>query len=245
MPPSCIALLVIWVVLISQVVPVAATPPPLVAQPRPAVSVCNGKFKGGLKPSPSELAEILNKHFEWWSSSDRRANDPRTNLCDADLTYANLSHTVLDSADLNGAHLEGADLTGAHMRGAHLTSAHLRDAHLIGADLSYADVADADFDFDPNSPPKVVPGIYTAENLQLVKFSDQPAGLVKLRSEFKELGLRTQESQLTYAIRRSELNRKTVGYGYYIHGWPERTINTVLFDWTCNMACPQAGPCCW
>jgi len=53
-----------------------------------------------------------------------------------------------------------------------------------------------------------IAGIYTARNFQLVKFGDQPAGLVKLRGEFKDLGLRTQENQLTNAIRRSELNRK-------------------------------------
>ena len=109
-----------------------------------------------------------------------------------------------------------------------------------------ANVADADFDFDPESPPKAVPGISTALNLQLVKFSDQPAGLVKLRGEFKNLGLRTQENQITYAIRRSELYQKikeTDGSeGPYVHRWFERAINTVFFDWTCQYGMSPGRP---
>ena len=133
---------------------------------------------------------------------------------------------LLESADL-----AGADLHNAHMPGADLGSADLKSAHLTGADL----------DFDPDSPPKAIPGIYSAKNLQLVKFHDQPAGLVKLRGAFKDLGMRTQESQLTCAIRRSELSRKNSD-GHYLHSWPERVINAVLFDWTCQYACHQSDP---
>ncbi len=354
---SRIALLAIGVVLLTQAAAGAATPIPEGAPPVPAVPVCNGKFKGGLRPSPDELADILEKHHEWelvggWWGDPKLANDPRrANLCGADLTnanltnasltsasltsahlegahlthadlhgadlggadlnnadlgganlegahlegahlydahlnnadlsnahlyYAHLNSAHLDSADLTGAHLDGADLynahldsadlTGAHLDGAdlhgadlhgadlggaHLTNAdlggvdlggaHLYDAHLVGADLSSANVADTDFDFDPDSPPKAVPGIYTARNLQLVKFSIQPAGLVKLRGEFKDLGLRTQESQLTYAIRRSELSHKDP-HGHYVHSWSERTMSTVFFDWTCQYGMSPGRP---
>jgi uncharacterized protein YjbI with pentapeptide repeats len=187
-------------------------------------------------------------------------------LMDERLTDADLSGARLDGANLRGAHLERAHLgwvrrPGAHLRGADLNNADLSDAHLSGADLSradltgadlrnadlnnadlsFADVADADFSFDPDLPPKAVPGFYTARHLQFVKFSDQSAGLVKLRGEFKGLGLRTQESQLTYAIRRSELSRKDF-YRHYVHSWSERALNTVFFDWTCQYGMSPGWP---
>jgi uncharacterized protein YjbI with pentapeptide repeats len=263
------------------------------------------KYKGGLKPSAAELADILNKNAAW-IRSDEAINDPRiANLCGADLSGAHLNGAHLRGANLNGAdlagahlngadlvlehlagadlvfadlkgahlsdaHLRGADLSvahlsaanlngadlgfahlnsadlrladltganlnGAHLRAANLNGAHLAGAHLTNADLSLANVADAYFDFDPESPPKVVPGIDNAWNLELVKFSDQPAGLVKLRGEFKELGMRTQEAKLTCAIRRSELSRR-IYYpdGPYVHSWFERYFNNVFFDWTCQ-----------
>lgn len=141
----------------------------------------------------------------------------------AHLEYANLTGTHLNEADLSDAHLNKTDLTGAH---------------LGGADLEHADLTGAYLDFDPESLPKVFPGISTAQNLYLVKFYNQPAGLVKLRKEFKDLGLRLQENQLTYAIKRSELNRRELGYGRfngpYIHSWAERAFNTIFFDWTCQ-----------
>jgi Pentapeptide repeats (8 copies) len=164
------------------------------------------------------------------------ANLAETNLDGAHLEHANLTLAHLHDAHLNGAHLNGADLTLAHLTGAHLTG-----AQLDSADLSDANVADADLDFDPDSPPKVFPGIYTARNLPLIKFSDQPVALVKLRGEFKGMGLRTQESQLTYAIRRSELNRKGENEDY-VHSWFERAFNTVFFDWTCQYGMSPGRP---
>jgi hypothetical protein len=151
----------------------------------------------------------------------------KSKLFVADLTNADLSDTDLTKTHLLGANLERADLTGADLTG----------AHLHGADLSSADVASADFDFDSDSPAKVVPGIYTARHLQLVTFYESPAGLVKLRGEFKELGMRTQEALVTYAIRRSELNRRKIPgyhYGPYVHGRLERAMTTMFFDWTCQ-----------
>jgi Pentapeptide repeats (8 copies) len=184
--------------------------------------------------------------------SDAHARLFRANLTNAHLDGADLDDARLNGANLTNAHLTNARLRGANLRGADLTGADLTGAQLSCADFSFSNVADADFDFDPDSPPKAVPGIYTAENLQLVKFLDQPAGLVKLRSELKDLGMRTQEAQFTYAIRRSELSRKTRGNYYswsertrsgsYVHSWSERAFNTVFFDWTCQYGMSPGRP---
>jgi Pentapeptide repeats (8 copies) len=223
MSRSPIALIVIGVVLVFQAAQVmVATPTTAAAPPVAPATICNGKFKGHLKPSAAKLTEILRQHTEW--INDGGLKDPklfndsrRANLCEADLSGASLAAT-----DLKSANLTGADLTGAH--------------------LSDADLTDAVFDIDLNSLPMVVPGIYAARNLKLVKFNDQQAEavLVKLRSELKELGLRTQENQLTCAIRRSELNRKEGGI--FVHSRFERTINRSAFDWTCEYGASPGRP---
>ena len=111
---SRIVLLVFGVVLISQ--PGAGAPTPEVAPADAAVPGCTGKYKGGLKPSPDELADILKKHQEWTNMTAAVAakNDPmRANFCDADLSGAKLSGADLIFADLSGARLRDADLRAA------------------------------------------------------------------------------------------------------------------------------------
>lgn len=155
-----IALLVIGVVLVSQAAAAAATPAPAAApSAAAAVPVCNGKYKGRLKPSPAELAEILKQHLEWLKAEGpedfKLANDPRrANLCGANLMYADLKAAHLTQADLSGATLSGAalgdadlyraDLYGADLKGANLEFAHPVKADLIGADLTGADLTRAD-----------------------------------------------------------------------------------------------------
>jgi hypothetical protein len=164
----------------------------------------------------------------------RDADLTGVHLNDADLTGAELGWIHLNnaklkgadlrSADLIGVRLTNADLTGANLGNAYLAHASLEAASLNNANLDHADLAMADLaktylDFDSDTLPKISPGIASAQNLESVTFQDEPAALVKLRKEFKDLGLRTQENQINYAIRQ-KLNQSTV--------------STVLFDWTCQ-----------
>src|SRR5713226_1756256 len=147
--------LIVFAVLISQLVaPVGAFGTPArLPGPRAAWSIpsCNGKYKGGLKPSPEELADILKKNEEqtktlgrwWWLD-----NPSRTNLCEADLGGANLIRANLSGADLSGSNLSHAqlpsvDLSGADLSIANLTGANLSVANLSDADLSTANLRDA------------------------------------------------------------------------------------------------------
>jgi Pentapeptide repeats (8 copies) len=110
-----------------------------------AAPVCNGKYKGGVKPSDAELKEILKKHADWvkdgggWYKA-KLADDPRrANLCGADLHgLQDLKDAHLYWAYLEGAHLDGADLSDAHLDWAYLEGAHLDYANLEGADLNGA-----------------------------------------------------------------------------------------------------------
>jgi uncharacterized protein YjbI with pentapeptide repeats len=74
----------------------------------------------------------------------------RANLCNADLSRADLSSAILtganlDNADLSGAHLNGAFLVGAHLSKADLTEADMSGAYLSSAYLSGARLDKADF----------------------------------------------------------------------------------------------------
>jgi hypothetical protein len=187
---------------------------------------CIGKYKE-VAPSTAELKQILKQHDAWMNSvlypDDRRranlcgailmqahlaganlfyANLAEANLIDANLSHANLADANLADANLaeanlSHANLGAANLSGAKLWGANLAAADLFYANLSAAELGGANLAGAYLDFDPETLPKVVPGISNARNIELVKFHEQAAGLVKLRKQLKDYGLRSQESQLT------------------------------------------------
>ena len=55
-------------------------------------TVCEGPFKGGKKPTPEQLKEILNKHVAWIKGVQKeRPEGEQANLCEADLRGANLA----------------------------------------------------------------------------------------------------------------------------------------------------------
>ncbi len=208
---------------------------------------CNGALRqyAGDEPTQEELTAILKKHERWLNKPAPRDNDDpdRAYLCGANLQgglpwKVNLQGADLTNADLRGVHvspdLSHADLEYAHLEEANLAGAHLAGAHLAGADLSGAEVKGADFDLLPDSLPDPL-GLSSAEGLQFVQFTYQQAGLVKLRKEFKDLGLRNQENQLTYAIKRSDLRRDS-------HGPVEQWVNYVFFELTCQYGMSPERP---
>ena len=88
-----------------------------------------------------DLKKILDEHLLWLNGK----GGSRANLCDADLSgadlrCANLSDADLRDADLRCANLSNADLFGANLRGANLSDANLRNADLCRADLCGASI---------------------------------------------------------------------------------------------------------
>jgi hypothetical protein len=157
-----------------------------------------------------------------------RAQLPGADLRGAELSYANLTGANLNHANFTRANLKNSTLEDADLSDANLTGANLDNSKLKGADLSGANVEGADFDLLPDSLPDPV-RLSSARGLQLVKFSEGPAGLVELRKGFKDLGLRTQENQVTYAIRRAELCRKN-DQKEQLLGRFEKGLNYVFFE---------------
>jgi len=83
-----------------------------------------------------DLKKILDEHLLWLNGK----GGSRANLCDADLSGADLRGANLRNADLRCANLRNADLRNADLRCANLSDADLRDADLRGANLSNADL---------------------------------------------------------------------------------------------------------
>jgi hypothetical protein len=185
--------------------------------------------------SLSDLAEILRKHQEWINSGYKSGTP----------------------ADLKGADLTGAELGRANLTYANLTHAKLIRSNLSDADLTGANLGRALFE------PKVLPGlraIATAENLELLTYSDNPDGLVQLRKKFEDGGFREQERKITYALKRGEVelscekraSRKlrdeeaarpiVSSSDSVLANCGSFVLNTMFFDWTCQYGMSPGRP---
>jgi hypothetical protein len=141
--------------------------------------VCNGRYKGGIKPT-GMLDDLLRRHAD---------------LCGADLRgFADLQHVNLTGANRTGADLTGADLTDTDLNHARFILTKMKGSSLYGAN-----VFGTKFDVDINSFPDAG-GMAYAENLPKLTFERSDAALEKLRTEFKTEGLHTQARQLSYFI---------------------------------------------
>jgi hypothetical protein len=192
-----------------------------------AQNVLQWKDAAGNTSNLSDLQEILRKHREWVESAGKSGTKAYLrDLSGAHLMGADLMGADLNGANLSGAHLNGANLNGADLNGANLSGAHLNGAHLKGAQLGRAV-------FEPESLPELR-GMAAAKNLELLTYQTNPSALVQLRKQFEDGGLREQEREITYALKRreAELSRDNC-----MRGLPTDCVsfvfNTVFFDWTC------------
>jgi uncharacterized protein YjbI with pentapeptide repeats len=124
---------------------------PALAQDRTIIGCAHDKQ---WKPSRAELERILSAHQDWTQNSDSASSSGgrvftpsvgRADLCNADLSGAELAGFTLQKADLRGANLsraklKNANLEFAELNGADLTQADLREARLNQAKLSGADM---------------------------------------------------------------------------------------------------------
>lgn len=157
----------------------------------------------------------------------QKADLTGANLELVDLWGANLQKAKLVDAYLQKANLKGANLQGAELEGANLQGATLKGAKLQGANLEGADLQGVLYEPDPGSLPDVV-GLRSAYNLETLRFIASPHGLEELKEAFKKAGMRQQEREITYAIKRSELENAW-GKGHFWNRL-DSTFNWVLFD---------------
>jgi uncharacterized protein YjbI with pentapeptide repeats len=99
------------------------------------------------KPTDDVLQRVLSEHRQWAKEQHYELfKDPpdqtegRANLCNADLSNAELNKANLAWAVLNGANLDEAKLNDAILFGAQLNGANLWDAQLNRTDLRRAEL---------------------------------------------------------------------------------------------------------
>jgi hypothetical protein len=143
------------------------------------------------------------------------------------LQGAQLSGAILWRAYLLWTQLQGAQLWGANLRGADLRFANLSGAILWGATLT-----SVIFEPQPGALP-YIPSLASARGLSQLTYYDTPHALVELREAFKKAGMRQQEREVTYAIKREERRRA---------GWLETTLNLILFELPCAYGLSPSRP---
>jgi uncharacterized protein YjbI with pentapeptide repeats len=115
------------------------------AQERPSKETC--PHIKGWKPTDEQLKQILSDH-RLWAQKYRLSflaglpapTEGRANLCNADLSAAEMNGADLTNAELNNANLMSAKLNGADMSEAELNNAFLFATELNNANLSRAEL---------------------------------------------------------------------------------------------------------
>jgi hypothetical protein len=156
-----------------------------------AVAVCDGQYKGK-RVTKETLVQAVEQD--------------ELNFCMADLSYVDLSGAVLYGVDLSGADLSCTILSDAFLGEANLSGAILMDTDLSGADLAFADLSGAQFEPLSGKLP-LLDSIALAYGLSELTYYRPPA-LVNLRMQFKDVGYRAQERQITYALKYGETANK-------------------------------------
>ena len=132
----------------------------------------------------------------------------RADLTGAELSYAKLSGAQLLKAKLRGADLTGADLRGADLSGADLSGADLQGANLEGAVLYQSLIANAKLadarlsgaQYEPRGLPasEWMTGLHGVSRVSFCE--GEETAMVRLRSIFRDAGLRKLEREATFAI---------------------------------------------
>jgi hypothetical protein len=155
--------------------------------------------------APATTLASVFRHLEGMSTSSWEADQGRLVLKGATLKGANLQGANLGVANLEGAELGRANLGEAKLVWANLEGAKLVDANLKGVELKGANLQGARYEPNPGALPDIVQ-LRSARRLETLWFDvkGSPHGLEELKQAFKNAGMRQQEREITYAIKRSE-----------------------------------------
>ena len=204
-------------------------------------------------PRDPRLANLCNASLlgSTLSDANKKLGRKVVDLSYADLTGANLSGAELKDANLVGAVLTGAklidaDLEQADLSEAFLYSAKLNDADLFMATLDRVRLSGADLNgasmyetslrevtFEPEELPEIV-STAGALHLSTMTYFASPVALFSLRIAFRDAGFRRAERQITYAIKKSDMQQ--------IDNKIERAFNFVLFELTTEWGMSPGRP---
>lgn len=200
----------------------------------------NGQLGDGTKITREELGKIIEEHQKWIVTNGDKGQKADLSMADlrmADLSMKNLRKANLVKADLRETDLREADLSFANLTEtdlsfANLIQANLYEANLSNAKLSLSHLSEANFAIKPKSLP-YIPSIASANGLSKLRYGPSTHALVELRKAFKEAGLRTQEREITYALKYGQRRELCCSFGSTIWAKLESLIYLIFFEWTC------------
>lgn len=223
-----------------------------------------GKLRDGTVITKEDLDKIVTGHKKWIETDGKegqradleradltrasltKASLTKANLWEANLTNAQLGEANLSKAYLQGANLSGANLSSTNLSEANLSSIHLdrsvilKDANLQGAKL-WNVILSGNITYEPKSERlPYIPSMATVWGLSSLTFEVSSHGLVELREAFKKAGLRRQEREITYALKRTEtrLALKKPSELSILVG----SLHFILFDMTCQYGMNPGRP---
>lgn len=151
---------------------------------------------GYFKKTDLTEANLVRSNFEgaYFSKAKLRdANLRRINLQNATIIKSDLSNVLLEEANLRGAILENGNLEGAKLIESDITGAKFNGTNL------------AHVVYEPRAPGQPdVQCISRAMNLHLMKYDKDRSGLVSLKSNFQKFGFRSQERDITFALKKRD-----------------------------------------
>ena len=118
-------------------------------------------------------------------------------LHDSNFHWGTFRRSFFNFSDLSGVHFENTDLEGSEFIGTRLDNVLFEQVNL------------KDVLYEPD--PSTLPDLWmmnSAQNLEYMYYETRPFALLRLRSEFRKLGLEDAADKVTYALRRSDrINR--------------------------------------
>lgn len=162
-------------------------------------------------------AELKLAHLE-------KTNLRSANLENTKLNQATIRDSMLDLANFNGAVLIGANIENTNasnsdfsfsdmrnakiidtvLSGANLESVDMRNAVIRNSNLDRANLKNVIFELSLDSDLSTT-RINQVKNLKDLRFVESPHSLIELRNKYKKEGLRTEERDVTYAIKHREM----------------------------------------
>jgi hypothetical protein len=163
--------------------------------------IWEGKFADGTPLTQKRLEELRTAHRAWRLTTDQKLEE-QCGKAKVKVQDRKTCRRELLASDW-GAHQGRLVLRGADLWGVNLEGANLGNANLEGAKLWNANLEGALYEPKLGRLPEIV-SLGSAENLEMMRFGTFPHALEDLRREFKKVGFKEQERQITYAIKRSE-----------------------------------------
>lgn len=180
----------------------------------------------------ARLLEANLEGADLFSSEFKGADLTRTKLQGANVTNADMRDVILVQADLQKVNLENVNLTNADLRSANLADVNIQGATLLGANLFDANLQNVQFDFNEGALPDLG-NLIMARNFSFMDLKAPKAVYGLLRELYKKAGLREQERQATYRIKKAQVDEA---------GPLEKSLNYIFLELTCEYGMTPGRP---